>query len=57
MQQATLVSYSKQHWCHTASNIGVMQQAALMSCIIVNYLHATEQHFLGCPMKKIQLGS
>jgi hypothetical protein len=28
--------------------IGVMQQAALIVCIIYKYLHATEQHFACC---------
>jgi uncharacterized protein YhbP (UPF0306 family) len=32
MQQAALVPFSKQHWCHAASSIGAMQQAALVPC-------------------------
>jgi hypothetical protein len=32
MQQAALVTCSKQHWCHAASSIDVMQQAALVPC-------------------------
>ncbi len=32
-----------------ARNVGVMQQAALATCIIYKYLHATEKHFACCP--------
>ncbi len=31
---------SKQHWCHAASSIGGMQQAALVSCSKQHWWHA-----------------
>ncbi len=32
-----------------ARSIGVVQQAALVACIIYKFLHATEQHFACYP--------
>ncbi len=42
---------------NAVSDTGVMQQAALVTCIIFMCLNATEQHFVCCPKWRLAIRS
>jgi hypothetical protein len=41
----------------SARDIDVMQEAALTTLKIYNYLHASEEHFAICPMQRLAVRS
>ncbi len=55
---AILVVFIKMFLClqRAVRHIGVMQQAALLECIIYKHLHATGQHFACSPNRGVQFG-